>query len=173
MVNLLYCGMRRVSKSFNRKEESIEPYRVSDADAGLVAYHCSLWGCRTAAAKVEASGDDAAQLKAAQAEQVKVLTQVVEILTEQQKTVSVDLVDQLFSAESGLCNAHLDSTDKPEKRIALLTKQLEKANDFVKVFEARERSGVVVPQRCTSGQVQYLGVKIKLLRRATRGNRRC
>ena len=68
-----------------------------------------------AVAPSSASGIDA-QLKAAQNERVKLLTQVVEILTEQHKVAAVDY-SQVASAESDLCNALLDSTDEPEKRI--------------------------------------------------------
>jgi hypothetical protein len=112
----------------------------------------------------KASHNDAAQLKAAQDERIKVLTQIVETVAEQQKTGTVDVVDQLFSAESELCDALLDSTNEPEKRVALLTKQLDKANDFVKVLQARGEAGKVLLQDVLRAKSQYLGVKIKLLR---------
>ena len=98
---------------------------------------------------------DAAQLKAAQNERIKVLTQLVEVLTEQYRVGTADF-PQLFSAENELCNAQLDSTDEPAKRVALLTKQLDKANDFVKIRKpGRKRdsdigrpSGQVAISRC-------------------------
>jgi len=83
-----------------------------------------------------------AQLKAAQDERVKLLSQIVEILTAQSKVGSADIA-QVAAAENELCNALLDSTDEPEQRIALLTKQLDKANDFVKLMHFRfEAAGV-------------------------------
>ena len=108
--------------------------------------------------------NDAALLKAAQDERIKVLTELVEMMAEQQKSGTVDVVDQLFSTESELCNALLDSTNEPEKRIALLTKQLDKANDFVKILQAKKEAGTVSPQDVLRAKSQYLGFKIKLLR---------
>ena len=80
--------------------------------------------CWAAEPKPKANDDIAAQLKAAQDERVMVLTQIAETVAQQQKMGTVDLVDQVFSADSELCNAQLDATDEPEKRVALLTKQL-------------------------------------------------
>ena len=108
------------------------------------------------------SGTDT-QLKTAQDERVKLLTQVVEILTSQYKVATVDY-SQVASAESDLCNAQLDSTDEPEKRIALLTKQLERANDCVKLMQGRFDAGSVTDLDLSRAKVLCLDVKIKLLR---------
>ena len=75
-----------------------------------------------------------ADLKAAQDELVKVLTQVVEVLTAQHQSGNADIA-QVAAAASELCKALLDSTDEPAKRAALLTKQLDKANDFLKAAQ--------------------------------------
>ena len=81
------------------------------------------------------SGDDAAQLKAAQDERVKVLTQLVEAGNEELK-LGVARIDQVVAAENELSNAVLTSTDKPDTKIALLTKQLERATKLFKGTQA-------------------------------------
>ncbi|MGO9111290.1 MAG: hypothetical protein ACLP9L_18850 [Thermoguttaceae bacterium] len=107
--------------------------------------------------------NDAALLKAAQDERVKVLTQTVEVLTSQYKAALVDFI-QLSSAQDELCDALLDSTEEPEKRVALLTKQLGRANDVVKLVEARHAAGTVTDMDVFRAKSQYLGIKIKLLK---------
>ena len=71
----------------------------------------------------QASDDVTTQLKAAQDERIKVLTQLVEGLMSQYKAGTADFV-QVSSAQDELCDAQLDSTDEPEKRVAVLTTQL-------------------------------------------------
>ena len=124
--------------------------------------------CWAAEPRPKASGDDAAELKALQNERIKLLTQVVDILASQYKVGTVD-APQLFSAETDLCNALLDSTDEPEKRIALLTKQLDKANDFVKLMQGRFAAAGCMQVDLNSAKSQYLGIKIKLLRERNKG----
>ena len=119
--------------------------------------------CWAAEPQPKASDDSAAQLKAAQDERIKLLTQNVEILTEQYKIAAVDF-PQVFSAECDLWNAQLDSTDEPEKRIALLTKQLDRANDFVKLTQGRFDAGTLGNVDLNRTKSLYLNVKIKLLR---------
>ncbi len=111
----------------------------------------------------KASNDVAAELKAAQAEQVKTLTQLVEVLTAQYKTGTVDFA-QFASAEAELCNAQLDATDGLEKRIALLTRQLDRASDVLKLAEARLAAGTVAEADVFRAKSQYLDIRIKLLR---------
>jgi hypothetical protein len=113
--------------------------------------------------QAKSSGNDAAQLKAAQEERINLLTQVVEILTAQYQAGTVDLA-QVSSAENELCNALLDSTDEPEKRVALLTKQLDKANKLVQITEGQRKVGIVGEADLFRAKSQCLGVKIKLLR---------
>jgi len=79
--------------------------------------------------------------KTAQAERVKILNALVEMLSSQYKSGNVDLA-QVCSAENELCNALLDSTDDPEKRVALLTKQLDKANSLLKSTQALFDHGI-------------------------------
>ncbi|MGA2256137.1 MAG: TolC family protein [Thermoguttaceae bacterium] len=110
-----------------------------------------------------ATGINAAQLKAIQDERIKLLTQVVEILTSQYKVATVDY-PQVASAESDLCNALLDSTDEPEKRVALLTKQLDKANEVVKLMQGRFDAGTVSEVDVDRAKVLCLDIKTKLLR---------
>ena len=90
----------------------------------------------------------------------------MEIVTSQHKVAAVDY-SQVASAESDLCNALLDSTDESEKRIALLTKQLEKANDFVTVMQGRFDAGSVSEIDLSRAKVLCLDVKIKLLRESS------
>ena len=52
----------------------------------------------------KAGDDDNAQLKAAQAERITVLTQLVDVLTGEYRVSTVNF-NQLFSAENELCNA--------------------------------------------------------------------
>jgi len=115
-----------------------------------------------AAVPPSASGIDA-QLKTAQDERVKVLTQLVEALTSQGKLGIVN-ADQVFSAETDLCNALLDSSDEPEKRVALLTKQLDKANGLLEMIQGQVKAGIVGEADGLRAKSLYLNAKIKLLR---------
>jgi len=115
----------------------------------------------------KASDDIPAQIKAAQDERIAVLTRLVEVLTGQYKTGTVDAA-QVFSAENELCNAMLDSSDEPEKRVALLTKHLDKANDFLKSTQARVDSGTASVADAFRAKSLYLDIKIKLLRERSR-----
>ena len=112
----------------------------------------------------KASDNDAALAKAAKDERVKVLTQIVEVMMSQYKVGTIDFL-QLSSAQDELCEAQLDSTDEPEKRVALLTKQLERANNVVKLLQAKLDAG---PSNVSGVDVLrakslYLKVKIRLL----------
>jgi hypothetical protein len=110
-----------------------------------------------------ASDDDAAGLKAAREERVKVLTELVDLLRSQYKIGKADPA-QVFSAETDLCNAQLDLTDDAAKRIALLTKLLEKADAFLKLSGSRHRAEHVSPGYLLQARSLYLETKIKLLR---------
>ena len=111
----------------------------------------------------ESNAGDAAELKALQAERVEVLTRLVDVLTSQYKVGTAD-VAQVFSAENDLCNALLDSTDEPAKRIALLTKQLDRTNEFLKITQGRVDAGTAGPADVYRAQSTCLAVKIKLVR---------
>jgi hypothetical protein len=113
------------------------------------------------------SSIDAARLNSARAERVKLLTQVVEIVTSQYKSGTVDF-SLLFSAESELSNALLDSIDEPEKRIAVLTKQLDRASDFVKLTKARFDAAGGSEVDLNRAKSQYLDLEIKLLQERSR-----
>ena len=114
-----------------------------------------------------ASGDDTAQLKTLLDERVKVLTQLVEVLTSHYKLGFIGL-PQLLSAENELCNALLDSTDDPEKRVALLTKQLDNANNIRGITQGRRQAGQVDVADVYRAESLYLDIKIKLLRERNR-----
>jgi hypothetical protein len=111
----------------------------------------------------KASGNDAAQLKVAQEERIKVLTQLVEALTAQSRTGAADLA-QVFSAENELCKARLESTDEPEMRIALLTKQLDNMSRLVAMTQGQVKAGIVSQADLLRAKSLYLEVKVKLLR---------
>ncbi len=115
----------------------------------------------------KASNDDAAQLKAALDERIKVLTHLVDVVTSQYQAGVVDST-QLFSAANALCRAQLDATDDPEKRIALLTKQVNKASDILKLVQARHDAGTVTDADVLRAKSLCLGLKIKLLRERKR-----
>jgi hypothetical protein len=115
----------------------------------------------------KASDEDSAQLKSLRAERIKVLAQLVEVLTGEYRVSTADF-NQLFSAENELCNALLDSTDEPAKRVALLTKQVEQANDILKTTQARFEAGTVSRADILRAKSLCLGVKIKLLRERSR-----
>ena len=109
------------------------------------------------------SKDDAAELKAVQAERIKVLTQAVDVLTAQYMVGTVDFC-QVAAAETDLCNALLDSTDDPDKRTALLAKQLDRATGILKVTQSRFDAGTVTQADVLRAKSHQLDIKIKLLR---------
>ena len=125
--------------------------------------------CWAAEPKPKASDNDAAQLKALQDEQVSDLTRLVDALAVRNKGGSFDVAG-LCSAENDLCNALFDSTDDPDKRIAVLAKQLETANDLLKLTQVRFNEGLVTYVDLGRAKSLYLGLKIKLLRE--RGRKR-
>ena len=116
-----------------------------------------------AALRQKANDDNAAQRKAAQDERITVLTQLLQVMTSQHDSGTAD-VAQVCSAEKELCDALLDSTDNPEKRVALLTKQLDKANDFLRIEQARFDSGTLSQADLLRAKSLHLALKIKLLR---------
>jgi len=120
--------------------------------------------CWATEPQAKASDNDAAQLKALQDERIRTLTQTVAALTAQYKVGMLADVSQVFSAENELCNAQLEVTDEPEKRIALLTEQLRTANELLKVAQARVDAGTVTEVDIFRAKSVHLGLKIKLLR---------
>jgi hypothetical protein len=121
----------------------------------------------SAAGPQKASKDDAAELKAAQDERIKVLTQLVEGLTAQCRTGSADL-GQVFAAETDLCNAMLESTDDPEKRVVFLSTQLDKMGEMVKTTQALLNAGAAPATDLLRAKSLNLDIKIKLLRERSR-----
>lgn len=138
-------------------------FATAIAIIGLLSFLKITVPAAAAEPQPKASDDDAAQLKAAQDERVKVLTQLVEELTAQYRVGTAD-VAQVSSAERDLSNALVDSTDEPAKRVALLTKQLDKANDLLKITQSRFESGTVTHADVSRVKALCLDIKIKLLR---------
>jgi hypothetical protein len=125
---------------------------------------CSSLLAHTLAAEPQPkAGDDAAELKAAQQERIKVLDQAVQILTSQYQVGTAEF-GQLRAAETEYYAAQLDSTDDPKERIVLLTKQLDRAGELQKVIEARFNAGTVGQTDFLRAKSFYLESKIKLLR---------
>ncbi len=137
------------------------------ATAGLLIFLAIVASAASAEPQPKASDDDAAQLKAAQDERVKVLARLVDVLTGHYKLGLVAFA-QVSSAENDLCNALLDSTDEPEKRVALLTKQLDKVNVLLKTTRYRRETAQVDVVDVYRAEAVYLDVKIKLLRERSR-----
>ena len=112
--------------------------------------------------QLKAGGNDATQLKVLQAERIQVLKRLVQISIAMYQVGTVDF-NQLSSAQQELCDAQLNSTDEPEKRVALLTKQVEMANDVLKIVRARFNAGTVTEMDVCRAESLQLGLKIKLL----------
>lgn len=128
--------------------------------------------CWAADPPPKASDDDAAaQLKAVQDERVKVLSEIVAGLKARKQIDPrfefEDYLSQAIFAEKELCNALLDSTDEPEKRTALLTKQLDSASDLLKLSEQVRAGGGATLTDVNQAKSLYLAVKVKLLREHT------
>jgi len=116
---------------------------------------------------VSAAGDDDAQLKATKDERVKVLTDLLELITGSYHGGTAEAA-QICSTHNDLCNALLDSTEEAEKRVALLTKQLEKASEFLKNTQRRFDSGTITQADVLRAKSLCLDIKIKLLRERSR-----
>ena len=106
--------------------------------SGLLILLAFVVRSTTAERQPEPKDDDAAQLKALQEERVEVLTQLVTVTMAycQQGTCGIE---DGISAQNPLGAAQLDSTDEPEKRVELLTQQVELANTLLEVAEQRHQ----------------------------------
>jgi len=109
------------------------------------------------------AGIDAAQPKAAQDERITVLTELVKAVAAEFQSGAANIA-QVAAAENELCNALLDSTDEPEKRVALLTKQLDKMNRLVEVTQGQVKAGIAGQADLLRAKSLCLSIKIKLLR---------
>ena len=106
-----------------------------------------------------------AQIKVVQKEQVKVLTELVEIRTAQYKAGTIPC-EFLLWAETNLVNAQLDARDKHEDRVALLEQAVKRETDFLKIVEARIDAGTATDVDVRQARSPLLDSKIRLLRRA-------
>jgi len=107
--------------------------------------------------------DYAAHIKAAQEERIKLLDGLVKIVKSQYDKATITDYADVYAADRERCNAKLDVTDDPEKRIALLIKLLEAADDWVKVEQKNERAGTNTSAEIFTTKAEYLRVKIQLL----------
>jgi hypothetical protein len=117
----------------------------------------------------KARNDDSTQLKAAREERVKVLTELSDLMAAQYKIGNAEPA-QVFAVETDLCNAQLELTDDTEKRIALLTKLVDKAGAFLKLTESRRQAAHVSLGYLLQARSLYLEAKIRLLQE--RGGKR-
>ena len=120
----------------------------------------------TAEPQSKPKDDDAAQLKSLQDERVDVLTQLVKVTMAycEQGTCRIE---EGISAQNQLMAAQLDSTDEPEKRVALLTQQVELASTLLKMAEQRHEAGLITIADVYRARSCLLDVKIRLLRERT------
>jgi outer membrane protein TolC len=109
-----------------------------------------------------ASEHTATQIKALQKERSEALERVVAISTSQYQGGMLPF-ESVASAQRDLLSALLESTDKPEDRIALLTRQLENAANVLKIAEQRFQNGATTNADVYRAKAHYLGVKVKLL----------
>jgi len=138
--------------------------------AGLTVFLATLVPVIAAEPQPKAANDDAAQLKAAMEERIKVLTGAEQIL-EAQYRVGTVAFGQLVAVERDLRNAELESCDEPAKRIGLLEKHLKKAEDLQHTAEAKYKAGTVSEVDIRCANAEYLNVKIQLLRERAKSKR--
>jgi hypothetical protein len=106
----------------------------------------------------------AAQIIALQKERIAALQELVEILIVQYQRGVVPF-ESLAAAQNELIDAQLDSTDKPEERVALLTQQLKIAEGVVDYSERKFMAGFRMTKTdVLHAKSHYLDVRIKLLR---------
>lgn len=113
--------------------------------------------------QLDANDNEAVQLKALQEERVAVLTALVSVVVMQYQGGQCDF-NAVSSAHNELVAAQLDSTDDPEKRIALLTQQIEVAGGALNLAEERFSSGMTTKADVHRAKSLLLGIRIKLLR---------
>jgi len=135
---------------------------------GFFAFLAILVPVIAAQPQPKAGNDDAAQLRAALEERIKVSTDVRDFVEDQYKVGAVDL-SRLIAVEKDLWHAELDNCDEPAKRISLLEKHLKKADDLQQMVELRLKAGIVTQADCWPAKVEYLNVKIQLLRERLKG----
>ena len=112
------------------------------------------------------NADAAAQIKAAQHEQVEALTQLVKLALEQYEKGTTE-VDAVVSAETALINAQVNAADTSEAKILVLTNAAKKETDLVKITEAKFNAGAVGSAEIDRARSLLLDAKIRLLRERT------
>ena len=103
-----------------------------------------------------------AQIKAAQKERVKALTELVEICTAQFR-VGTSSCELLLWTEANLINAQMDATDKHEDRVAVLERGVKRESEFLKMVEARFDAGMITQADVYRARSLVLATKIRLL----------
>jgi outer membrane protein TolC len=110
---------------------------------------------------------DASQIRELQKEQIETLEELVKIaLTHYNEGRTT--FESVASAENELVGALLNSTDKREERIELLTRQLEVSESILKIADARFKNGGTTIMDVHRAKSLFFGVKIRLLQEKQR-----
>lgn len=134
---------------------------------GLLILLACMVRSTTAEPQPKPEDDAAAQLKSLQDERVEVLTQLVKVTMEHCRQGTCGIED-VVSGQNQLVAAQLDSTDEPERRIALLTQQVELASTLLKMAEQRHEAGLMTIADLYRAKSCLLDAKIRLLRERTK-----
>jgi hypothetical protein len=119
----------------------------------------------TTAQQTGATQSDADQIKQLQNERVKVLTNLVQIMTKlYERGINNIEFNQVISAKIDLINAQLDMTDNLKERIALLEDQLKQAKIMLDITEQRVRAATSSEVDLLSAKSFYLKSQIALLK---------
>jgi hypothetical protein len=107
--------------------------------------------------------DEAAQIMALQKERIAALKELVEVCVAQYKMGTLAF-DSVAAAQDELLCAQLDSTDKPEERVAILEKQLKLTKGVLDFIDVRLKAAFkVTTVDLLRAKSHYLEVQIKLL----------
>jgi hypothetical protein len=150
-------------------EDVMKRYQVT-AIAGCLLIFSAVCVFGSAAEQPTTTGDEAAQIVALQKERVEALQKLVDICVAQCEAGTLPL-ESVAAAQNELIDAQLDSTDKTEERVTLLTEQLQVAENVLKYIEAKRQSGFKVAETDRLRAMSHcLNVKIKLLRERNKLN---
>ena len=110
----------------------------------------------------DSNGDLLVQVKRLQKERIETLEELLSICSMQYRQGNVGF-DVVAAAQDELIDAQLQSSDKPDERIALLKKQLEVASDVLTFSTARYNAARATRVDVCRARAHYLDVSIKLL----------
>jgi hypothetical protein len=114
-----------------------------------------------------ATDTEAAQISALQKERIATLQQLVTICVAQYQSGMLPF-DSVAAAQEELLAAQLESTDKPEERVALLKEHLNIVESLCNSADKMFKGGRVSRPDVLRAKSRYLDVKIKLLRESSR-----